>query len=153
MTPVPTSPTAAMPTIRSVMTVCPHRVSDGDSLLFARALMQRHGIRHLPVVSGDAVVGLLSDRDVKRALDPDLGLPPQDELFVRDVFVPDAYVVDGDVPLDTVLEHMSAAHIGSAVVTEHGHLAGIFTGTDACRAFCRFLREGVTALSPPAGLR
>ena len=43
-------------------------------------------------------------------------------------------------PLDDVLAHMSTHHIGSALVTTDGHLAGIFTVTDACRAFCRFLR-------------
>jgi hypothetical protein len=38
------------------------------------------------VKDGNALAGVLSDRDLKRALDPDLGLPPKDELFVRDVF-------------------------------------------------------------------
>ena len=30
-----------------------------------QALMKRHAIRHLPVVRGDVVVGLISDRDVR----------------------------------------------------------------------------------------
>ena len=44
-------------------------------------------------------------------------------------------------PLDHVLEHMAAKHIGSTLVTKHGHLVGIFTATDACRVFCRHLRS------------
>jgi acetoin utilization protein AcuB len=131
---------ATMPSIGSVMTPCPHCVDADDSLLLARAVMQRHDVRHLPVVSAGTLVGVLTDRDVKRALDPDLGLPPLDELFVRDLFVPDAYIVEAAEPLDDVLAHMSAHHIGSALVTTDGHLTGIFTVTDACRAFCRFLR-------------
>jgi hypothetical protein len=47
--------------------------------------------------------------------------------------------VDSSDPLDHVLEHMAAKHIGSALVTKHGHLVGIFTATDACRVFCRHL--------------
>lgn len=134
---------ASMPTIGSVMTVCPHCVDADDSLLLARAQMQRHQVRHLPVTSAGTLIGVLTDRDLKRALDPDLGLPPLDELFVRDLFVPDAYIVEAAEPLDDVLAHMSAHHIGSALVTTDGRLAGIFTATDACRAFCAFLRATV----------
>jgi acetoin utilization protein AcuB len=130
-----------MPTTSSVMTPFPFVVQTDDSLLYARELMVRHGIRHLPVKRGDELAGVLSDRDLKRALDPDLGLPPKEELFVSDVFEPDAYVVDGGEPLDAVLAHMAAEHIGSVLVTKHGHLVGIFTATDACRVFCEHLRS------------
>jgi acetoin utilization protein AcuB len=129
-----------MPSTNSVMTPFPHVVEVDDSVLHARALMVHHQVRHLPVKKGNALVGVLTDRDLKRALDPDLGLPPKDELFVRDVFESEAYVVESSEPLDNVLEHMSAKHIGSALVTKHGHLVGIFTATDACRVFCQHLR-------------
>lgn len=145
MEPMPASHLTAMPTIGSVMTACPHCVDADDSLLLARALMQRHDVRHLPVTSAGTLVGVLTDRDIKRALDPDLGLPPLDELFVRDLFVPDAYIVEAAEPLDDVLAHLSTNHIGSALVTRDGHLAGIFTVTDACRVFCRFLRSATTS--------
>jgi acetoin utilization protein AcuB len=79
----------------------------------------------------NTLLGVLTDRDMKRALDPSLGLPPKAELFVRDVFVPDVYVVDVGEPLDGVLDHLSSQHIGSALVTKHGRLVGIFTLTDA----------------------
>ena len=130
-----------MPTTNSVMTPFPHVIGVDDSLRHARELMLLHRVRHLPVKEGNALVGVLTDRDLKRALDPDLGLPPKDELFVRDVFEPHAYVVDATEPLDNVLEHMATEHIGSALVTKHGRLVGIFTATDACRVFCRHLRS------------
>jgi acetoin utilization protein AcuB len=123
------------------MTPFPYVVHVDDSLLYAREVMVRHEVRHLPVKRGNALVGVLTDRDLKRALDPDLGLPPKDELFVRDVFRPHPYIVDSSEPLDNVLEHMAAEHIGSALVTKNGHLVGIFTATDACRVFCRHLRS------------
>ena len=83
----------------------------------------------------------MTDRDIKRALDPDLGLPPKEELFVRDVFVPDVYVVDIGQPIDGVLEQMAQRHVGSALVSKAGRLVGIFTMTDACRLFCEHLRS------------
>jgi len=127
--------------VASVMTPFPYWIDVDDSVRRARGLMVEHQIRHLPVMQGRSLVGVLSDRDLKRALDPTLGLPPEDELFVRDVYVSDPYVVDSSTALDVVLEHMAAHHVGSALVTSHGRLAGIFTATDACRLYCDHLRK------------
>ena len=129
-----------IPSIGSVMTPFPQVVQVDDSVLAARAIMVEHEVRHLPVKNGHTLVGVLTDRDLKRAFDPTMGLPPKEELFVRDVFIADAYVVDVGERLDVVLEHLSTQHIGSALVTKHGRLAGIFTLTDAARILCRHLR-------------
>jgi acetoin utilization protein AcuB len=130
-----------IPAISSVMTPFPYVVQVNESVLAARALMIEHDVRHLPVKEGHTLLGVLTDRDLKRALDPGLGLPPKEELFVRDVFLADAYVVDVSEPLDAVLNHLSSEHIGSALVTKNGRLAGIFTLTDAARLFCNHLRS------------
>jgi acetoin utilization protein AcuB len=130
-----------IPAIGAVMTPFPYVVQVDESVLAARALMIEHDVRHLPVKSGNFLVGVLTDRDLKRALDPGLGLPPKEELFVRDIFLPDAYVVDVSEPLDVVLSHLSSEHIGSALVTKGGRLVGIFTLTDAARLFCTQLRS------------
>lgn len=130
-----------IPSIGSVMTPFPYVVQVDESLRVAKALMVEHELRHLPVKDGNTLLGVLTDRDLKRALDPSLGLPAKEELFVRDAFVPDAYIVDVGEPLDGVLEQLSTQHIGSALVTKHGHLVGIFTLSDAARIFCRHLRS------------
>ena len=83
-----------IPSIGSVMTPFPCVVQVNESVLAARALMVEHEVRHLPVKDGSTLIGVLTDRDLKRAFDPSLGLPPKEELFVRDVFIPDAYIVD-----------------------------------------------------------
>ena len=62
-----------IPSIGSVMTPFPHVVNVDDSLRLARAVMVEHDVRHLPVKDGDTLVGLLTDRDLKRALDPTWG--------------------------------------------------------------------------------
>lgn len=131
----------SIPLVRSVMTPFPYVIDVDDSLLKARSLMIEHEIRHLPVQRDGELVGILTDRDLKRALDPDLGMPAKDELFVNDVYVADAYVVDGGEPLDVVLAHLAEHHIGSALVTKHQKLVGILTATDACRLFCEHLRS------------
>ena len=130
-----------IPIIASVMTPFPFAVDIDDTLRSARAMMVRHDVRHLPVLREHVLVGILTDRDLKRALDPAVGLPPLDELFVRDVYVPDPYSVDSAAPLDVVLEGMATEHLGSVIVTKHGRVAGIFTATDACRVYCAHLRK------------
>ena len=53
---------------RRVVTVGPD-----DRLETIRALFARHGFHHLLVVDGGKVVGVISDRDLLRALSPALG--------------------------------------------------------------------------------
>lgn len=134
-----------IPHVASVMTPFPHSVQVTDSLRHAHELMVEHQVRHLPVKRGQILVGVLTDRDLKRALDPEMGLAPKEELFVEDAYVADPCVFEARTPVDEVLETMATRHIGSVLVTSHGRLAGIFTATDACRAYCAHLR----ALFPP----
>lgn len=127
--------------VKTMMTPFPHAISVDASVYEAREMMYDHGIRHLPVVEKDSLVGLITDRDIKRALDPEMGFPPEEKLQVSDVAVPDIYTVESSTPLHEVLDDMAQMQIGSAIVTLHGKLAGIFTATDACRWFAEFLRD------------
>ncbi len=130
-----------IPPIKAVMTPFPHTVDSDAPLRRARQMMLEHGVRHLPVKRRQRLVGVITDRDLKRALDPALGLAPRDELYVDDVMVTDAYTVSVDEPLDRVLIEMADRHIGCVLVVKSGHLAGIFTNTDACRVLADDLRE------------
>jgi CBS domain-containing protein len=134
-----------IPAVASVMTPFPYSIDVADSLRRAGGLMVEHRIRHLPVLHGQTFVGVLSDRDVKRALHPEVGLPPRDELFVRGACVSEPYAVEASTAIDVVLEYMAAHQVGSALVTKHGRFAGIFTAADACRIYCQHLRR----LFPP----
>jgi acetoin utilization protein AcuB len=129
------------PQILAHMTPFPYSVDVDAPLAEAHAFLRERHIRHLPVTARGELVGVLTDRDIKLALGPDLGSPPERELAVRDVFQPEAYVVDAGALLVTVAATMAERHLGSALVTRGGKLVGIFTTTDACRALARILRE------------
>ena len=131
----------AIPAVKSVMTPFPYAVNLEASLSEAQALMREHRVRHLPVVSGRELVGVLSDRDIKLLLGPDFAYPEPAELTVGDAYQPHSYAVDLNTPLDMVLLEMAERHIGSALVTRKGNLAGIFTATDACREFGLLLQK------------
>ncbi len=130
-----------VPQILAYMTPFPYSVDVDAPLAEAHAFLRERHIRHLPVTERGQLAGVLTDRDIKLALGPDLGSPPERELSVRDVFQPEPYVVDAGTPLLSVASTMADRHLGSALVTRGDALVGIFTTTDACRALARVLRE------------
>ncbi|WP_018863959.1 MULTISPECIES: CBS domain-containing protein [Thioalkalivibrio] len=109
-----------------------------------RALMEQHGVRHLPVVRGDAVVGVVSDRDVRIVL----GLPVTEinQVRVSDIMADDPLTVVASTPLDEVAYAMSDKKIGSVIVNdEDGRFLGIFTASDALNALIEIVRGGGTS--------
>jgi len=130
-----------VPQILAYMTPFPYSVDVDAPLAEAHAFLRAQHIRHLPVTERGRLAGVLTDRDIKLALGPDLGSPPESELSVRDVYQPEPYVVDAGTPLLSVASTMADRHLGSALVTRGDSLVGIFTATDACRALARVLRE------------
>jgi CBS domain-containing protein len=85
------------------------------------------------VTDNGQLAGIITDRDIKLLLGPELGSPDPKELTVEDAYVAESYVVDLETPLVDVLAAMIEHHLGAALVTGHGRLAGIFTAVDACR--------------------
>ncbi len=54
--------------VRQLMTAYPHHVSVGATLRDAVESMLRHEVRQLPVLQDGTVVGMITDRDARRAL-------------------------------------------------------------------------------------
>lgn len=104
-------------------------------------LMDQHGVRHLPVVRDDQVVGIVSDRDVRVII----GLTAAEKMQVvaADLMSPDLVTVPAGTPLDDVAFLMADKKVGSVIVTdEEGKLFGIFTATDALNALVKLVRKG-----------
>ncbi len=128
-----------IPTIKSAMTAFPHSVDINAPIDEAQEFMREHRIRHLPVTEEGTLIGVVTYRDIKLLLGPDFKYPEPQELTVSDAMVEQTYVVDLSAPLESVLSHMAEHRLGSALVTDKGKLAGVFTSSDACRAFAEFL--------------
>ncbi len=102
-------------------------------------LMREHGIRHLPIVRGDMVVGVVSERDLKvlAALEPER----QSLIRAADLMSPDPVSVRLSDRLDDVALRMSERKIGSVIVLDKaGKFYGIFTATDALNALIEVIR-------------
>jgi acetoin utilization protein AcuB len=129
------------PQILAFMTPFPYSIDVLAPLAEAHAFLRERHIRHLPVTRDGQLAGILTDRDIKLALGPDMGSPPEYELRVEDVYQPECFVVDAAERLDVAAATMAERRVGSALVTRNGKLVGIFTTTDACRALARLLRD------------
>lgn len=106
-------------------------------------LMQEHGIRHLPIIRGGTVVGVVSDRDVRFV--SGLRVAEKLQLSAADIMAADPLTVLATTPLDEVALVMSEHKAGSVIVQdEDGHLLGIFTATDALNALIEVVRGGGT---------
>lgn len=129
-----------IPPIESVMTPFAFSVEINDLVRVAEDIMIDNEIRHLAVTDSGVLVGVVSDRDIaftSNTAESHL----RDRLHVRDVCSLDVYSVERNEGLDCVLMEMAERHIGSAIVTDSGKIAGVFTATDACRSFAEFLRS------------
>ena len=130
-----------IPAIKSVMTPFPYSVDIDASLFDARQFMAEHDIRHLPVTDDERLVGVISERDIRAYLGMDFDSSKEVQTKVCNVKLEGPYIVDLNERLDIVLRKLSKEHIDAVLVTRHGKLAGVFTMTDACRHFARYLRD------------
>ncbi len=136
----------AIPPIKALMTPFPQCVQLDSDIGRAERMMGEHGIRHLPVMSADRLVGVLNRRDLQRASEQVNA--SKDRMLVSDLPLLEPYIVDLSAPADAVLAQMAARHLDAVLVVKDGRLAGIFTMTDAFGWFVEVLRS---RFPPPGG--
>lgn len=113
------------------MSPAPVTVRQNQTLAEAHEIMRAHGVRHLPVMAGERLVGLVTERDL--AMVEDLqGVHPK-RTRVEEAMTTDVHVASPDAPLRLAVAEMADRKIGSAVVVEGGQVVGVFTAVDACR--------------------
>ncbi|HKU44050.1 MAG TPA: CBS domain-containing protein [Polyangiales bacterium] len=131
--------TKAIPTVQKYMTVSPYTVGADQTLAHAHALLREHRIRHLPVLRGGELVGMLTQRDL--ALIETLKDVDPRTIQVEEAMSPGVYEVSPDAPLDEVVAEMALKKYGSAVVVQNNKVVGIFTTIDVCRALSALLQS------------
>jgi len=127
-------------TVKELMTTRVSTLGSGDTLDIADGIMCLGRIRHLPVVEGTAVVGVVSQRDLFRsALGAALAFGDRDpqrlmrSLDVRDVMSAPAVTIDPGAAVPEAARTMLEKKIGCLPVVEAGKLVGILTETDVLR--------------------
>ena len=112
---------------RKVVTIGPETACDK-----ARRLMEEHRIRHLPVVAGGRLLGMVSDRDVRSAA------AQAPSTLAEKIMTPDPVTITPETRVEHAARLMLDGRFGSLPVVD-GHLVGIVTYTDLLRAFVHVL--------------
>jgi acetoin utilization protein AcuB len=127
-----------IPSIQKYMTTTPHSIGSEQTLAKATEVMNEYHIRHLPVLHGGRLLGILTDRDIK--LIEALRDVDAKKVTVEEAMTERPYTVDPEAPLDQVAKTMAEKKYGSAVVVQNQRVVGIFTTVDACEALTELLQ-------------
>jgi acetoin utilization protein AcuB len=134
---------------RSVITAPPSM-----SLALAQCLLEDHRIRHLPVVQGGQLVGLVSDRDIRQAWpSPLTTLPPAGRTYqlgalaIATCMTCEVVTVPPEADLVQGIRQLLAGPYGCLPVLAGGQLVGIVTAIDVLRGVLMDL-GGVAACLP-----
>ncbi len=130
------------------MTPDPQMISPQTSVRAAFFKMRSEGYRHLPVVEDRKLVGMVTDRDLRR---PDLTDEPEgwheyyhldDDYEVRHVMTSTVESMSPSDSLEQALDLLIERKFGAApVIDENGSLLGILTTLDLLRAFQSVMGE------------
>lgn len=109
-----------------------------DDLETAEILFKRHKIRHIPVVNGEIIIGMLSYSDLLRISFADAVYDNEEEvdtlvynMFTIDqVMVKDVVTVPSTATIKEVAKILSEKEFHALPVVDDGNLVGIVTTTD-----------------------
>ncbi len=102
-------------------------VSEEASIAEAVNLLKKHSIRHLPVVKGEEVVGLVTETELRGAIFPAM----IEDLTVKDVMISQPVTVDPEAPLEEAARLIYHNKVTALpVVDKTGELRGIISMVD-----------------------
>jgi len=126
-----------IPSISKYMTTTPYTADRSLTLASASKLMREKGIRHLPVMEGDTLLGIITERDIRFA--ESFSIVDPEQVTVYGAMTEEVYAVGPETPLDEVVDTMAEKRYGSAVIVQNQIVVGVFTTVDACRALSELL--------------
>ena len=119
-----------------------------DTLMQAVEVMRKRGVRRLPVVVADTLVGLLAEGDLKRAQPS--ALSDSEEEFVRvmdgtpisRIMIPGPITTTEETPLLDAAQTLHTTKFGALPVLRDGKLVGILTDSDLVGSLVNLLTQG-----------
>ncbi len=134
------------------MRTSPVSVSRSDTLDRALRTMERWKIRHLLVVEGDRVVGIVSDRDLKKAAPSPFDRDTAEEYLrltsavtIKEVMLRDVVTISPHAPIEEAANLMFQKRIGALPVVQDGRMVGIITETDVLGVLTEMMGATQTA--------
>lgn len=124
---------------RDVMTPNPVTHSVSATLAEVMETMLDKDIRHLPIVSGEELVGMISDRDMRQFSRDVVSMNGRAKSAlaapISNMMSGDVLTADPEDDIDTLIELMVENRVGAVpIVTGDGALVGIVSYIDILRA-------------------
>jgi len=123
-------------------------VQKGAPIEIAQTLMSANNIRHLPVLDGNRLVGMLSERDIRAMLIPrqikgtdtvQNGFYLPRDVTVEEAMTQDPLWVEPGSDIEEAARILVKNKIGGLPVVEDGTVVGIITETDILWVFCEIM--------------
>ena len=134
--------------VREFMTTEVTALQETDTLLDATMIFVRASFRHLPVLRGKQLVGIITERDVKQfapSLLTRISAEEYNQVMettpISRVMRQDPLTARPDQSVFEAANTLFTRRIGSLPVVENGELVGIITTTDMLGLLVRLLRE------------
>lgn len=134
--------------VRDRMTTEVITVGLADPIRKAWELVEENQLRRFPVVEGDKLVGIITDRDIRNATASSVVLTEKkyhdfllDTVKIESVMTPDPATVTPDTPLDEAARMILELKVGGLPVIEQGKLVGIITETDLIKTLVELLPD------------
>ena len=133
--------------VSEIMTKKVVTLNSQDSLVTAEELFKKYHIRHIPVVKGKKVLGMLSYTDLLRisfadAVDEDgetVDSVIYDMFNISQIMANDVVSVSSHTTIREVAEFLSKKEFHALPVADDGKLVGIVTTTDLINYLLKFL--------------
>ena len=132
--------------VKNRMTTEVITLSPDQTLLKAMNIIQQKRIRHLPVVQGGKVVGIVTELDVRRAGASDstsLSIFELnyllDQIKVSSFMTKKVITVSPDEPIETAAKIIYDHKIGALPVVDQNQLVGLITSSDILETFIEVL--------------
>jgi acetoin utilization protein AcuB len=123
------------------MTANPVTVTANDTLGKAKALMDAGGFRRLPVVEGDKLVGIITERDLRSHAGY------LEATRVNGAMTPAPMTVPSHSSVQDAARLMLEHKVGGMPVVDNGRLVGIVTTSDLLRALLDVVQASGEILS------
>ena len=130
------------------MTKDPQSVHEDASMKEVGMLMQQHHIRHLPVTEGTILVGIVTDRDIRKAspsLLSGVDMSEYEEVLantpIARIMTREPFTVTEETDLKDAVQTLVDKKIGGLPVVNGKELVGIFTEIDALKVLVNVLSE------------
>ena len=133
-------------------------VSPDAHLHDALTRMNQAGFRHLPVAANDVLIGIITDRDIRLAVNSpfveegtDLARESVlDGVRVKDCMTPDPQVVSSEMPLHEVADLLTLNKFGAMPVVDDGKLVGMISYIDFLKHYAANRQDEAFQTTDPA---